>query len=174
MSEQNQAINEILAEKAEEMKIETGADGEPIIKSFINIEPPPIEVPVHFKRPAGPAVEVVPGVMVSQTLIDEAVRLTSSGPVSEDHVEAIERKHLRVAQEHAEIKQDISTSKQIVESMLARMREPVNPDEKYISYDSMPAPLQRVVKAYIDVGAANNELAEAIKGLQQMAPPTTN
>ena len=42
---------------------------------------------------------------------------------------------------------------------------PDNAKEKYVCYDTMPDPLKRVVKAYIDVDVANKELDEAIKVL---------
>ncbi len=119
-------------------------------------------------------VEVVPGVMVSQHLIDEAVRLTSFPSASTDQeVEAIERRAAVKAKDHDELRQDISTSRQIVQSMIDRVRNPAKFDEKYVSYDSMPKPIQRIVKAYMDVDAANKELEEAIKGVAQLASNAT-
>ena len=53
--------------------------------------------------------------------------------------------------------------------MWDRARKRVNKHEKFVSYDAMPTPLQRVVKAYIDAAAANTELDAAVKALN-LAP----
>jgi len=161
MTEPKEAINEILQDMADSGRVlPCPTDGTP-----------PFSLPVskHTKKSQ---VEVVPGVMVSQKLIDEAVRLTSD-PATETAVEDAEQRRLRRLRANEELRNEIDTSRQIVQSMLDRMREPLRYDEKFVSYDTMPGPLQRVVKAYIDAAAANKELNEAVAALQKdLTPPT--
>lgn len=64
-----------------------------------------------------------------------------------------------------ELRQDINASKQVVQEMIERIKNPPNMKERYISFDAMPTALQRVVRAYIAVSEANRELDEAIKAL---------
>jgi len=126
----------------------------------------PLCMPVKSASSAA-TVEVAPGIMVSQHLIDEAVKTTSGDQaLADDYVDQIERQAEARARDRAELKADISASQQVVKEMFERLRNPLDPREKYVSYDSMPAPLQRVVKAYIDASAANAELDEAVKALQ--------
>lgn len=169
---------------SEEPKIKTGADGEtlesactcwgePWCTHAIQAEPPPFSLPSNRTKPA---IEVLPGVMVSQHLIDEAVRATTD-PGADERVEAVERKYKVAARDREELKNDLASSRQFLQAMVDRLRQPVNPDEKYVSYDAMPPPLQRIVKAYIDAEAANRELEEAIKALAKApitAIPTAN
>jgi hypothetical protein len=137
---------------------------------------PPYTYPTRDKRPQ---VEVLPGVMVSQRLIDEAVRARDS--VADARVEEIECKRIEhkqvaavaAARAREELKNDLASSRQFLQAMVDRLRSPVNPDEKYVSYDAMPPPLQRIVKAYIDAEAANRELEDAIKALAR-APITAS
>ncbi len=117
-------------------------------------------------------VEVAPGVMVSQHLIDAAVNATVDNPAEAARIEAVERKALKKAKEFAELKQDISASHKFVQEMFDRMRNPMKYDEKYVSFDQMPKPLQRVVNAYMAVSDANKELEEAIKALQELQVTT--
>lgn len=123
-------------------------------------------------------VEIIPGIMVSQVLIDEAVRRTTTPysllPSSTEEAleEARERDRERRAKESAELREDIDKSREVVFAMVQRMRDPLKYDEKFISYDTMPPPLQRVVKAYIDAEAANRELNEAVASLSKdLTPP---
>jgi hypothetical protein len=178
---------------SEENEIKTGSDGEPIIfannpavNEILNkmhdgidnaarnrdmqwADLPPYCMPNLSKSDV---VEVAPGVMVSQHLIDEAVRHTSfsvDDEEAEDYAEEVEKVQLAKQKHFEELKQDLSTSKQIVQAMMDRARQPVNTHEKFVSYDAMPTPLQRVVKAYIDAAAANTELDAAVKALN-LAP----
>lgn len=163
---------------SEEPKIETGPDGEPVVTACvcwgepwcthaIQAEPPPFSLPSNRTKPV---IEVLPGVMVSQHLIDEAVRATSD-PGADTRVEEVERKYKVAARAREELKNDLASSRQFLQAMVDRLRSPVNPDEKYVSYDAMPPPLKRIVKAYIDAEAANRELEDAIKALAK-APIT--
>ena len=68
-------------------------------------------------------------------------------------------------QEVAQIRQEIEVSKQVVQGLVELARASFNPMETYVSYDAMPVPLQRVIKAYAAREEANRELAEAIKAL---------
>lgn len=138
-----------------DISIEMGPEG----PRFAQPEPPPFSVPIPRHRDV---VEVAPGIMVSQALIDEAVQVTSDPNVTE----AIEQRQNVVAREQLLIKEDITASRQIIAAMVERLKNPPNMQERYVSYDSMPAPLQRVVKAYIDAAAANEELDAAIKALR--------
>lgn len=135
------------------------------------VEPPPFSLP-RGSNPK-PSIEVLPGIMVSKEAIDEAVRATTDPRVEE----IVEQRHKRISKEREEIKNDLNASRQFLQAMVDRFRQPINPNEKYVSYDAMPAPLQRIVRAYIDAEAANRELEEAIKALAQ-APitviPTAN
>jgi hypothetical protein len=109
-----------------------------------------------------PLVEVVPGIMVSEHLIQAAVDATSTPGAVED----VERREAVKERELDEIREDISASRQVLQAMAERMRNPPDLAEKYVSFDAMPAPLQRVVKAYIDADAANKELDSAIAALK--------
>jgi len=157
----NEEVNKILTEMAEEQAaVETDTA-------------PTGQVPRTRKRKEK-QVEVIPGIMVSQVLIDEAVRLTSSQPESvidfTEKMREADRERIKRAQE--ELKQDITASREIVFAMLQRMREPLKYEEKFVSYDTMPAPLQRVIKAYIEAEAANRELNEAVAALSKdLKPP---
>jgi len=177
---------------SEENEIKTGLDGEPVIfarnaelNDILNMmaeavddagrkrnaqynDLPPYCMPNLSKSNV---VEVAPGVMVSQHLIDEAVRHTSHSIEDEDAEEYAEEveAHARKQKYFEELREDLSTSKQIVQALLDRARQPVNKHEKFVSYDAMPSPLKRVVKAYIDAAAANTELDAAVKALN-LAP----
>lgn len=121
-------------------------------------EPPPFSIPINdLSR----AVEVAPGIMVSEHLIRDAVAATSA-PGAVERVEAEERARSRMFEE---LRQDIDCSKKVVQSLVERMLNPPNLQEKFISYDAMPPALQRVVNAYIAASDANRELDEAIKAL---------
>jgi len=131
---------------------------------------------LRSKKAKDRAVEVAPGIMVSQKLIDEAVRMTSQGGVADmaaDYRERLaEERRLQIAKDQAELRQDIDNSRTLVLEMLNRMREPAKYDEKFVSYDTMPGPLQRVVKAYIEAEEANKNLAEAVAALAgDLKPP---
>ena len=160
-----EALNEILQDMADSGQVlPCPTDGTP-----------PFSLPVG-KNEKKATVEVVPGVMVSQKLIDEAVRLTTN-PLSPsyeyDAAEAVERRRLARQKANEELRQELDASRQIVQSMLDRMRDPLKFDEKFVSFDTMPTPLQRVIKAYIDAAAANKELNEAVAALQKdLTPPT--
>lgn len=158
---EKQALNEILSDMA--------AHATPVPPD----DAPSGTVPLTSKRKRK-QVEVIPGIMVSQVLIDEAVRLTSSQPDAvidfTEKMREADRERIRKAQE--ELKQDITASREIVFAMLQRMRDPVKYEEKFVSYDTMPAPLQRVIKAYIEAEAANRELNEAVSALSKdLRPP---
>jgi len=174
-------------------QIETGPEGNPIIhdRKALNeiltgvatvddlnaVEPGPgMTIPVTSRKLLDEQVEMVPGIMVSQRLIDEAVRMTTNPlhPTAEVLEAARERDLQRRAKENAELREDLDKSRDIVLQMINRMREPLKYDEKFISFDTMPAPLQRVIKAYIDVEAANRELAEAVASLGKDLLPTTH
>lgn len=129
-------------------------------RSATTSEPPPFSVPITGNSPV---IEVAPGIMVSQHLIKEVAQASAYG---EPELDSIEQKHVSKLKERQEMKELISASKQVVQSMVKRAREPVNPDEKYVSYDAMPAPLQHVIKAYIDASEANKKLDEAVKALK--------
>jgi hypothetical protein len=157
----NEEVNKILAEMAEETDLSSVQPG------------PGMTVPVTSKKP-DKQVEMIPGIMVSQKLIDEAVRLTSSQPESvidfTEKMREADRERIKRAQE--ELKQDITASREIVFAMLQRMRDPIKYEEKFVSYDTMPSPLQRVIKAYIEAEAANRELNEAVAALSKdLKPP---
>jgi len=109
-----------------------------------------------------PLVEVVPGIMVSEHLIQAAVDATSTPGAVEDG----ERREVAKERELDEIREDISASRQVLQAMAERLRNPPDLQEKYVSFDAMPSPLQRVVKAYIDADAANRELDAAIAALK--------
>lgn len=181
-----------ITEEVMNEEIKTGRDGEPIVfannpevnKILNNMQEgvddacrnrqmqwadlPPFCLPNMSNHEV---VEVAPGVMVSQKLINEAVRHTSNTDDEqfETYVEEIEKVQIAKQKDFEELKQDLSTSKQIVQAMMDRARQPVNTHEKFVSYDAMPSPLQRVVKAYIEAAAANKELDEAVKALN-LAP----
>lgn len=120
-------------------------------------------------------VEVIPGVMVAQYLIDAAVASTinplhpDANQTTED-IQKIEREQLRKEKARDELRADINNSAKLVKEMFDRMRNPAKYDAKFVSYDQMPAPLQRVVNAYIAVSEANKELEEAIKGISALQP----
>lgn len=123
-------------------------------------------------------VEIIPGIMVSQVLIDEAVRLTSnpfgSSPSTSEEAleEARERYQQQRAKESAELREDIDKSREVVLAMVQRLRDPLKYEEKFVSFDTMPTPLQRVIKAYIEAEAANRELNEAVTALSKdLTPP---
>lgn len=65
-----------------------------------------------------------------------------------------------------ELRADMRASQQVIQAMIERACQPLKLDEKYVSYDAMPEPLQRVVAAYIAVSDAHKELDEAIRALQ--------
>ena len=166
----NPAVNEILTEMSElRDKALDAIENASRNRDMQWADLPPYCMPNLSKSDV---VEVAPGVMVSQHLIDEAVRHTShSGEdeESEEYSEEIEKEQIAKQKQFEELKQDLSTSKQIVQAMMDRARQPVNTHEKFVSYDAMPSPLQRVVKAYIDAAAANAELDAAVKALN-LAP----
>jgi len=160
---EKQALNEILSEMAEEAP------------DLSAVQPGPgMTVPVTSKKPDR-QVEMIPGIMVSQRLIDEAVRLTSStGQELHDATREVveEQRRERIQKENAEMRELIDTSKQVVLAMVQRMRDPLKYDEKFVSFDTMPAPLQRVVKAYIEAEEANRNLSEAVASLaKDLQPP---
>lgn len=114
-------------------------------------------------------VEVVPGVMVAQHLIDAAVESTVAFDArTEEVIQEAERQQVRKQKDLAELRTDIDNSSKFVKEMFDRMRNPAKYDEKFISYDQMPKPLQRVVNAYMAVNEANRELEEAIKGISAL------
>jgi len=162
MSEEKEALSEILSEMAE--------SGDVLACPTEGV--PPFSFPVS-KHDRKATVEVIPGIMVSQKLIDEAVRLTTDPTSKPSAVEDAEERRLRRLKANEELRTEINTSRQIVQSILDRMRDPVKFNEKFVSYDTMPSPLQRVIKAYIDAAAANKELNEAVAALQKdLTPPT--
>lgn len=112
-------------------------------------------------------VEVMPGVMVSRHLIEESATCISD---SRD-ASQVERDRVAVLKDQEELRADINASQQVVKEMFERARTPLNFNEKYVSYDSMPAPLQRVIKAYIALTEARAELDQAVKALQ-LEPPS--
>jgi hypothetical protein len=132
---------------------------------------------LRSKKGKDRAVEVAPGIMVSQKLIDEAVRMTTFGgdiadPAADYRERLAEERRLQIAKDQAELRQDIDNSRTLVLEMLNRMREPAKYDEKFVSYDTMPGPLQRVVKAYIEAEEANKNLSEAVAALAgDLKPP---
>lgn len=153
MSEEKKALAEILSEMSEM------TDARPMLSS----EAPPFSLPMS--RDHKPTIEVAPGVLVSQHLIDEAVGMSGPDPVSDgEQRTALSNRVL------SEIRDDIKASQTLVQTMVERLRDPAKFDEKYVSYDQMPKPLQRVVAAYIAVNEANKELEEAIKALGALAP----
>lgn len=124
-------------------------------------------VPIRTVASKNSHVEVVPGVMVAQHLIDAAVSATTgdSSAVS-DKVEELEQAHAQWRRrDAAELRMDLVNSAKLVKEMFDQMRNQAKYDEKFVSYDQMPAPLQRVVNACFAVSEANKELEEAIKGL---------
>lgn len=129
-------------------------------------------IPIRTVASKNSHVEVVPGVMVAQHLIDAAVSATTgdSSAVS-DKVEELEQAHAQWRRrDAAELRMDLVNSAKLVKEMFDRMRNPAKYDAKFVSYDQMPAPLQRVVNAYIAVSEANKELEEAIKGISALQP----
>lgn len=159
------ALNEILSEMSETDKAIDAVENASRNRDMQWANLPPYCMPNLSKSDV---VEVAPGVMVSQHLIDEAVRHTSNLDQSEEvenYAQKIESDLRAKEYDLAGLKQDLSASKQIVQSMIDRARQPVNTHEKFVSYDAMPTPLQRVVKAYIDAAAANKELDDAVKAL---------
>jgi len=171
-----------------EENIQLGPDGEPIIRLEPKasrwaalaglsdvpgmpdplISPPPFSVPLSANH--GPTVEVVPGIMVSEHLIRSAVEATTE-PGAEDE---IERRMHAATKAREELRQDIEKSREVVQAMMDRVRNPPNMKEKYISFDALPAPLQRVMTAYTAAAEANKELEDALAALKQSAgPPTT-
>jgi hypothetical protein len=110
-------------------------------------------------------VEVIPGVRISQAQIDAAVKATSGSETLIHPFAARDERDAAKEKFFEDIRQDIKASRSVIQEMMERLRTPVDMQEKYVSYDSMPAPLKRVVKAYIDVEEANKELTEAIKAL---------
>lgn len=160
-----------------EMKIEMGPDGEPIVTKGRSIddvaaflkpdaEPPPYCFPTR----ANDGIEVVPGITVSQRLIEAAVEAASPGDTPLDHQAHYSDLKKRQLQLHEEVRQDLDAAHKFLQEMFERVENPPNPQEKYISFDAMPTPLQRVVKAYADAAAANKELAEAISALKSEPP----
>lgn len=175
-------MNEIYADTAQRIEdeavvIQTGEHGEPIMTvpgktgerwkqlagietpaASVGPEPPPFSIPINdLSR----TVEVAPGILVSEHLIRDAVAATSE-PGVEERIEARENARNRLREE---LRQDLNSSKQVVQDMIERLRNPPNLQEKFISFDAMPASLQRVVSAYIAASDANRELDEAIKAL---------
>ena len=164
-------LNKILTEMAEEEHEEQAA--------VETDNAPSGHVPRTSKR-KDKQVEVSPGILVSQRLIDEAVRqttsplLTSDDFVSRAREAEAERRRVLVAKDQAELREDIDKSREVVLAMVNRMREPMKYDEKFVSYDTMPGPLQRVVKAYIEAEEANRNLSEAVAALgKDLQPPVT-
>jgi hypothetical protein len=132
------------------LKVETGPDGYPRIMAGLSDacsapepEPPPYCIPVARTR-SQETIEIEPCILVEQMFESRRAR-----------IETMKR----------EIREDLNVSKQVVQSLVELIRNPPNMKEKYISYDAMPAALQRVVKAYTDAAEANRELDEAIKAL---------
>jgi hypothetical protein len=161
---EKQALNEILSDMV--------ADATPVAPD----DAPSGTVPLTGRnRKRERQVEVIPGIMVSQKLIDEAVKYTSTGATewqAEAREAALERERERIAMNNAELRRDIDNSRQFVIGMLQRMREPMKYDEKFVSYDTMPGPLQRVVKAYVEAEEANRNLADAVAALaKDLEPP---
>lgn len=172
----------------EGMSIGTGAEGEPVINVSghtaerwqelamgptyrprskpVAARPDLAEAPA-FSIPISDlsrTVEVAPGILVLEHLIRvirDAVNATSE-PGEVDRVEARENAKKRMFDE---LRQDIDASKRVIQSMVERIKNPPNMQEKFISYDAMPPSLQRVVNAYIAASDANRELDEAIKAL---------
>lgn len=186
----NPILNDIFADTARNMDgVKEGyavenSDGHPVVKrlavegeaverwkeiafsSTVAPEPPPFSVPISD---VSRTVEVAPGILVSEHLIRDAVEATSAPGVAEQ-VEARENAKKKMFEE---LRQDINTSKQVVQSIIDRLRNPPNLQEKFISYDAMPPLLQRVVNAYIAASDANRELDEAIKALAAEPRSTT-
>ncbi len=106
-------------------------------------------------------IEVSPGLKVPKHLIEDAVNQTSSPAIEE----VIEKRHKRMVRDAAELKADLAAGQKVLQEMAKRLTNPVNLDEKYVSFDAMPAPVQRLVKAYMEAEAANLELNEAIQAL---------
>jgi hypothetical protein len=63
------------------------------------------------------------------------------------------------------IKQDIDASKAVISEIIDRVKNPPK-DERYVGFDSLPSPLQRVIKAYMTVATAQEELDLAVKALR--------
>lgn len=165
----NPVMNELFTDTAERIRQETGE----VIESTVELEAegnPVIRVrpPVTRERVE---VEVAPGIMVSEHLIRAAVEATSTGDSPQDHQDYYRNLKLRDKKHQEEVRKDLNASKKFVKEMFDRLNNPPNMKEKYISFDAMPKPLQRVVKAYSAAAEANKELEEAIKALAS-APPT--
>lgn len=162
-----------------DLSIKSGPVGEPIIRSSpstqVGNETPPFCFPLndkHSSKLLQPTVEVVPGILVSQHLIDAAVgeaEKPSFEKAYHSKLKSNERSKKRNALREG-IKEEIEVSKQIVQSMLDKRRNPPNMQEKYVSFDAMPAPLQRVVSAYMAVTEANKELELALGALKKDVP----
>jgi hypothetical protein len=162
----NPVLNEILTEKALEEDVpgvEEALEEVEIEEALTNAGHAPSAMAIRTVTGRTDNVEVAPGVIVSQHLIDAAVGIASPTPVKgAAQWTALSNRVLN------EIREDISSSQKFVQEMVDRMRNPGRYDEKYVSYDQMPKPLQRVVAAYIAVNEANKELEEAIKALGQL------
>lgn len=67
-----------------------------------------------------------------------------------------------------DIKQDIDAGRKVVQELISTKAElPREPEEKFISFDAMPAPLKRIVKAYMDLEAAQKELDAAVVDIRR-------
>lgn len=107
-------------------------------------------------------IEVVPGVMVSRSLIEDSATVISDMRDADQ----IARDRAAIEKDRAELRSDIDASQQVIKEMFERVQEPLDPKQKYINYDSMPVPLQRVIKAYLALTEARAELDQAVKALQ--------
>lgn len=155
---EGEPVINVAGHTAERWKVLAGVESPAAAAAAVGPEPPPFSIPINDLNRT---VEVAPGILVSEHLIRDAVNATSV-PGEIDRVEARENAKKRMFDE---LRQDIDASKRVVQSMIERIKNPPNLQEKFISFDAMPASLQRVVNAYIAASDANRELDEAIKAL---------
>ena len=166
--------------------VKTGPDGEPIldipmigkeeverrmrIKSTREI----LNAAGSFHEKTAPredaTIEVAPGIEVSERQIKLAVEATTNPCAAIE----IDRKYAAREKTREEVQKDIDISKEVINSMNERRREPVNPQEKYVSFDAMPTPLQRVVTAFAAASEANKELDAALAELKKLSLPPTS
>lgn len=122
-----------------------------IINKLIEIEDAPGLVDLTFMNP--------PADKRLQDAMNEIEKSTDSNESSSP-----EKPHS--ASDADEIKRDLEISNEITQGLLERVKQPVNLDEKFISYDAMPKSLQRLIDAYNDLIKAKKEFDDSVQCLK--------
>jgi len=94
------------------------------------------------------------------SLVENAIKNEQFGPPAAADV----GRHAAL-RDFDQIKKDILASKAVISEIVDRVNNPPN-DERYVGFDSLPAPLQRVIKAYMALAVAQEELDLAVRALR--------